>query len=446
MVEIEPFKFQKSTNIEEHNQMKDKINEMVDVINNVDLDNLPSQINAIETEVATQGNEIDALEVTVDAIPGTYAKKSEIPDVSDFITADALTPYAKTVDVDNADVTGVDATINNGEITIKLTRPDGDMSDSIDCPFIQTATLIPTSTARAFKIRFTYTDGTQYDTNEFVIPEGGGTDVSVTGVTVGDGTAPNSFKVAIQLSDASSINSNDYVIEFPENTDTYPTTLTATLSGTTLNMTIRLNDGSSVQGTANLSALLTGYATTSYVDGQVTTKLDKTTADEYYQPKGDYVTEPAVETISAEIINDNTLKIGVNDKNAQVTLPSNGTAIALLNIFPSNTIDNSVLRSWIQVYPNSILFIGGYVSTQNSRYTKIAIYTKPLTSDPENKKDTTGTYYQCWGDHGITQSNANQTITRLFDDGGTIFGLGPNSNGGSQLATIQGSGFRVTVN
>ena len=290
MVEIQPFKFQKSTNIEEHNQMKDKINEMVEVINNVNLDNLPSQINALETEVASQGNEIDALKVAVDAIPGTYAKKSEIPDVSDFITADALTPYAKIADVDNADVTGVDASISNGEITIKLTRPDGDMSDSIDCPFIQTATLIPTSTARAFKIRFTYTDGTQYDTNEFVIPEGGGSDVSVTGVTVGDGTAPNSFKVAIQLSDTTTIGSNDYTIEFPENVNTYPTTLTATLNGTTLNMTIRLNDSSTVKGTADLSGLLTNYATKSYVDTQVATKLDKTTADGYYQPKGNYLT------------------------------------------------------------------------------------------------------------------------------------------------------------
>lgn len=298
MPDIEPFEFQKSTNIEEHNQMKDKINEMVEVINNIDLENLPSQISALETEVATQGNEIDALEVTVNAIPNTYAKKTDIPDVSDFITDDALTPYAKIVDVDNADISGIDASIANGEITIKLTRPEGDMSDSIDCPFIQTATLIPTSTARAFKIRFTYTDGTQYDTNEFVIPEGGGTDVSVTGVTVGDGTAPNSFKVTIQLSDTTTIGSNDYVIEFPENIDTYPTTLTGSLSGTTLTLTIGLNDGSSVQGTVNLGALLTGYATTSYVDTQVATKLDKATADGYYQPKGNYLTEIPIASAS----------------------------------------------------------------------------------------------------------------------------------------------------
>lgn len=360
MPDIEPFKFQKSTNIEEHNQMKDKINEMVEVINDIDLENLPKQIGALETEVATQGNEIDALEVTVDAIPNTYAKKTEIPDVSDFITEDALTPYAKTADVDNADISGIDASIANGEITIKLTRPDGDMSDSIDCPFIQTATLIPTSTARAFKIRFTYTDGTQYDTNEFVIPEGGGTDVSVTGVTVGDGTAPNSFKVTIQLSDTTTIGSNDYVIEFPENINTYPTTLTGSLSGNVLTLTIGLNNGSSVQGTVNLGALLTGYATTSYVDSQVATKLDKTTADGYYQPKGnyapagDYVTEPAVETLSAEIINGNTLKIDVNAKSTQVTLPSSqGSELEFINTYSEfyNLFNSSSMLGFVvQLY------------------------------------------------------------------------------------------------
>lgn len=286
MVEIQPYEFKKKTNIEEHNDIVDKVNEIVGVINDTQMDTIDTRLTAVEGDVTALETEVSGLDNEL----ATKADKSEIPDVSNFITADALTPYAKTVDVDNADITGVDATINNGEITIKLTRPDGDMSDSIDCPFIQTATLIPTSTARAFKIRFTYTDGTQYDTNEFVIPEGGGTDVSVTGVTVGDGTAPNSFKVTIQLSDASTINSNDYVIEFPENTDTYPTTLTGTLSGTTLNLTIGLNNGSNVQGTANLSALLTGYATTSYVDEQVSAKLDKTTADGYYQPKGNYLT------------------------------------------------------------------------------------------------------------------------------------------------------------
>lgn len=125
---------------------------------------------------------------------------------------------------------------------------------------------------------------------------------------------------------------------------------------------------------------------------------------------------------------------------------SSATELGLLNVFPTNTINNSTLRSWIQAHPDSILFISGYVSDQNSGYMKLAIYTKPLTSDPENKKHTTGTYYQCWGENWVSSSNAPQTITRLFDDGSIIFGLVPNTNGGSQVASPIGSGFRITVN
>ena len=410
MPDIEPFDFQKSTNIEEHNQMKDKINEMVEVINNIDLENLPSQIGALETEVATQGNEIDALEVTVDAIPNTYAKKTEIPDVSDFITADALTPYAKTVDVDNADISGIDASIANGEITIKLTRPEGDMSDSIDCPFIQTATLIPTSTARAFKISFTYTDGTQYDTNEFVIPEGGGTDVSVTGVTVGDGTAPNSFKVTIQLSDTTTIGSNDYVIEFPENVNTYPTTVSGTLSGTTLTLTIGLNDGSNVTGTANLSGILSGYATTSYVDTQVGTKLDKATADTYYQPigdyiteteadinyqpKGNYVTEPAVTSVGGSVSGNN-LTINVNGvPSTPIVLPNGG------NVSYTEISDMETLKSSL-----SLEKMIGVVLRSNTKNTYASLIVSPFDSNV-----TSRIVKRC---SGVAKQNAN--IVFVYD-------------------------------
>ena len=124
---------------------------------------------------------------------------------------------------------------------------------------------------------------------------------------------------------------------------------------------------------------------------------------------------------------------------------SSATEFGLINIRPSNTITHSVLRSWIVSHPDSILFIGGYVSDQNSGYMTLAIYTKPLSSDPEKKKDTAGTYYQCWGENWVSSSNAAITITRLFDDGVTIFGLRPNSNGGSALASPEGSGFRITI-
>lgn len=75
MANIQPFDYQKSTNIEEHNQIVNKVNEIVEVINNVNLDTINSEIaslkanaTATDTEIAnikdkdtTQDTEIDGI-------------------------------------------------------------------------------------------------------------------------------------------------------------------------------------------------------------------------------------------------------------------------------------------------------------------------------------------------------------------------------------------------
>lgn len=140
-----------------------------------------------------------------------------------------------------------------------------------------------------------------------------------------------------------------------------------------------------------------------------------------------------------------TITVAVNGKSSIANLPSNGATISLLNV-ADNTINNATIRSWIQAHPNSILFISGYVSGQNSGYTKIAIYTKPLSSDPENKIDTPGTYYLCWGEIWISSSASNQTVSRLYDNGSAYFAFIPDFNSGYQLSTMSGSGFCINVN
>ena len=299
---IEPYAFQCKTNIEEHNDMVNKINEIVDVVNELDVEEITKDITALESEVSAQGNEIDALNADVAELP----TKAEVA---------------------NTDVTAVAVDKTSAGIEIQLTRPAGVLEDSVSLPFINTATLIPTSTDRAFKIRFTYTDGTQYDTNEFVIPEGGGTDVSVTGVTVEDGTAPNSFKVAIQLSDASTIASNDYEIEIPAQQNTYPTSVAGTLSGTTLNLTIGLNNSTNVTGTADLSAFLTkSEASTTYATKTEVTAVDTKVDAIGVTSEGNNVTvngsnATIVKSVSGQVTDGN-LKITVNGvESGDIPLP-----------------------------------------------------------------------------------------------------------------------------
>lgn len=158
----------------------------------------------------------------------------------------------------NADIDLVDLTYASGGISIKLERPEGNLEDTVQAPFIRTATLIPTTTNRAFKIQFDLYDGTQYDTNEFVIPEGGGTDVSVTGVTISAGTSPDSFKVNIELSDGTPIASNDY--PFPSGS-AYPTGATLSMSGTTISISIAMSAGQPLTGSVDIGPALANYAT-----------------------------------------------------------------------------------------------------------------------------------------------------------------------------------------
>ena len=251
MVEIQPYEFKKKTNIEEHNDIVSKVNEIVDVINDTQMDTIDSRLTAVEGDVTTLENEIDTVQSDISEIENKNAEQdSAISDnTQGLITASELS-YAE------------------GVLTLKLTKQNGNLTETVDVPFFKTVTLIPTSTDRAFKLQFTMWDESVYDTNEFVIPAGGGTDISVTGVTIGEGASDNSFKVTVQLSDASTIASNDY--PFPASiTNPYPTNVTLSLSGNTLNCNIALSDSNHVDGSVDLTTLFASYATQQWVTGQL---------------------------------------------------------------------------------------------------------------------------------------------------------------------------------
>lgn len=241
-------------------------------------------LNAVNDEMTDIQNQIDQMEDTsarVDALEDDMQTTQQA--ITEIQQKDTEQDTAIQNNEDGL-VTGTELSYANGQLTLKLTREVGELSDVVDVPFFKTVTLIPTSTERAFKLQFTMWDDSIYDTNEFVIPAGGGTDVSVTGVTVEDGNDDNSFKVSIQLSDGTPIDSNDY--PFPTQTvSPYPTSATLALSGNTLNLTIGLSNSTNVKGSVDLSPILTGYATQQWV----TTAL------------GDYVTEVEITGIQSDL-------------------------------------------------------------------------------------------------------------------------------------------------
>lgn len=102
-------------------------------------------------------------------------------------------------------------------IQLRFVKEDGDYIDSnvLTTGTPTTARLLPGTTDRTFKLSIDLADGTSVVTNDFVIPEGGGTEVVVTGITIQSGETENSFNVAIQLSDGTPITSNTWTIDIP---------------------------------------------------------------------------------------------------------------------------------------------------------------------------------------------------------------------------------------
>ena len=257
----------------------------------------------------------------------------------------------------NADVTAVDVLYNAGEITVKLNRELGVIQDSVDAPFIKTATLIPTSTERAFKIRFTYYDDTTYDTNDFVIPEGGGTDVSVTGVTIEEGATDNTFKVSIKLSDATEIDSNEY--PFPTAvTNPYPTAIMLSLGGTndtTLNIDITLSDNNHETGSVELGQVFATKADLTGLQEELTSEITNVQEDLQEQITGLKLSKPnqnqiqlngdnvsVIEKVSGEVV-DGKLRLTVNGvTGSDIPLPETEPLI----ITPTREIEDNVYNSF----------------------------------------------------------------------------------------------------
>ena len=73
MSSITPFDFQASTNIDEHNQIVDKVNEIVGVVNDINLDGLDDRLNADEADISQlkisdqeHTSQIDTIDGTLD--------------------------------------------------------------------------------------------------------------------------------------------------------------------------------------------------------------------------------------------------------------------------------------------------------------------------------------------------------------------------------------------
>lgn len=215
--EIQPFQFIRGTAFSERVQLANKINEIIDGINSIgeipdlqaEIDNIKGTISQIQTAIADTDSDVSTLSNQVNTL---------ISEVNGL-----LKEVVSEVALDSP---------GYGQVRVKLIHEDETetASNVLQIPVIQDGgiTLISGTTDRSFKIQYVTTDGVTHTTNDFVIPEGGGTDVTVTSVSIEQGDTSNSFKFEIGLSDGSSIQSNSY--PFPPGTELTPAT-TSQLGG-----------------------------------------------------------------------------------------------------------------------------------------------------------------------------------------------------------------------
>ena len=268
---IEPFQFIRSTAFSERVQLANKLNEVIDVLNQIGtIDDLQTQIDASNSKIS----EIQSALAETD---------SDVTSLSNQINTLVSEVNGLLKEVVNEVV--LDAP-EYGQVRVKVIHEDDTetASNALQIPVIVDGgiSLISGTTARSFKIRYITADGVTHTTNDFVIPEGGsGTDVTVTSVTILEGDTDNSFKFEVGLSDGSSIQSNSY--PFPAASELTPAT-TSQLGGVKIGQNIK------VTADGTISVDLSSYALkTEIPDVSDFVTSEDVAAD--YQPKGDYLTE-----------------------------------------------------------------------------------------------------------------------------------------------------------
>lgn len=342
---IEPFQFIRSTAFSERVQLANKLNEVIDAVNSIgDLPDLESQITEINTKIseleesigntdtslAELENQVNDLisEVNTTIKQSISALESEVEGIDTRLTTAEGTISEHGTEIDGLLKEVIDgvAMMSNphGTIQVQINHEDGsnDISAPIDLGLVEQGGIVLQSgtTDRSFKLIVTLTDGTSWQTNDFVIPEGGGTDVSVTNISIAQGTESNMIQVKIGLSDGSAISSNDWTVVTPSEFSALGTRVSTaegkitaqegeisdletrvqaiedspgfTLQPATATRLggVKIGSGITVQADGTISVNLSPYALKSEIPDVSQFVTAEDVAAEY-QPKGDYLTE-----------------------------------------------------------------------------------------------------------------------------------------------------------
>ena len=223
MVDIEPFTYQKSTNIDEHNQIVNKLNEVVDVINDTNLDTITPEIDALKTATTKNTTDISQLKIsdaehteqiaTIDSNVDNHAREISALKAKDATHDTEIAELDKVTDALTKEIPNGITLYRDGTGKIKavISQEDDTTIDSntLDMIIPYQYTIISGTSSRSFKLKIVMSDGSEVITNDFIIPEGGGSVVTITGIEIDkDATDVNKFLVKAIVNEGDPIASN----------------------------------------------------------------------------------------------------------------------------------------------------------------------------------------------------------------------------------------------
>ena len=263
MVNIEPYDFQKKTNIKEHNDIVAKVNEIVDVINNTNLETVIPRISKLETDVSTI-KATDSLQWT--DIENLKTKNTEY-DTHFGLNDTQIDGITKSLVSDVALMNGT----TTGNVKVRIERKDAPSIDSNDYN-IQKPTsieLVQGSAPAMVKAQITLSDGTVLISDDFMFTtEAIGQDVYISSFVFKNGNVAGTISADIGLSNGTTLEANNFAV---------PTDPNVTNAITDLQTRMTAVEGGTIVGLDELKQTVDGHtASISALDSDVANlQIDK---------------------------------------------------------------------------------------------------------------------------------------------------------------------------
>ena len=210
MVDIEPYKQIQKTNIQEHNDLVGKINQIIDVVNTTNLESIGIKFNSIDSEIST-------IKAT-DSLQWVDIEKLKTNDPKQDATLNQHTEEIKGLTESLVSNVSIVDGYNTGTFKVRIDREKAVSIDSNEYALESPVSieLIQGTGPSMFKCQITLSDGRTLVSNDFVFTtEYIGQDIYISSFTFKAGNVDGTISADIGLSNGVTIEANNFVIPTP---------------------------------------------------------------------------------------------------------------------------------------------------------------------------------------------------------------------------------------